>query len=309
MIAMDHDLALSLRMREGFRGQILHVIPRPMVQQLAAHPLLRSLLTTDVGWYPTARYHYVERPEGAPEHILIYCAHGSGWYEVAGERHVLDAGEAVVLPVGIAHRYGASEQNPWSIHWVHFTGIEGDYFALLPPSNTHKLSVDPQCGEELSRLFGHCYSSFVGGFVLPRLIHASKLVTAILAELFYNNAAFSPALRTSRFHSLASTFAFLKEKLHTTVTLAEMAAHAGLSESQFSHLFKQQTGHSPIAYFNQLKMQHACTLLTITQLSVKEVAHALGFADAYYFSRLFKQHIGVAPREFRSEPGANKVSF
>ncbi|HHY58568.1 MAG TPA: helix-turn-helix transcriptional regulator, partial [Chloroflexi bacterium] len=71
---------------------------------------------------------------------------------------------------------------------------------------------------------------------------------------------------------------------------------------------KQQTGHSPIAYFNQLKMQHACTLLTITGLSVKEVAHALGYADAYYFSRLFKQHIGVAPRQFRSEPGVNKMT-
>lgn len=306
---MDHDLALSLRMREGFRGQILHVIPRPMVQQLAAHPLLHSLLTTDIGWYPEARYHYVERPEGAAEHILIYCVQGAGWYEVAGSRHVLETDEAVVLPAGIPHAYGAAMVNPWSIHWVHFTGIEGDYYAQLPPSATHKLTVDSRCGAELSRLFNQCYGSFVGGFVLPKLIHASKLVAHILAELFYNNAAFSPNMRTSRFHSLAPTFAYLAENLHTTLTLAEMAAHAGLSESQFSHLFKRQTGHSPIAYFNQLKMQHACTLLTITQLSIKEVAHALGYTDAYYFSRLFKQHIGVAPRQFRSELSAGKAGF
>lgn len=304
---MEHDLPLSLRMREGFRGQVLYVIPRPMVQQLAAHPLLHSLLTTDIGWYPAARYHYVERPEGAAEHILMYCVQGAGWYEVAGSRHVLAAHEAVVLPAGVAHAYGAATDEPWSIHWVHFTGIEGDYYAQLPPSPTHKLSVDPRCGAELSKLFQQCYGSFVGGFMLPRLIHASKLVAHILAELFYNNAAFSPNMRTSRFHSLAPTFAFLAENLHTTLTLAEMAAHAGLSESQFSHLFKQQTGHSPIAYFNQLKMQHACALLTLTQLSVKEVAHALGYTDAYYFSRLFKQHIGVAPRQFRSELGANKL--
>lgn len=304
---MDHDLPLSLRLREGFRGQVLYVIPRPMVQQLAAHPLLHSLLTTDVGWYPEARYHYVERPAGAAEHILIYCVQGAGWYEAAGKRHGLEAHEAVVLPAHVAHAYGASTLAPWSIHWVHFTGIEGDYYARLPPSSTHKLSVDPRCGAELGRLFQECYGSFVGGFMLPRLIHASKLVAHILAELFYHNAAFSPSMRTSRFHSLAPTFAYLAENLHTPLTLAEMAAHAGLSESQFSHLFKQQTGHSPIAYFNQLKMQHACSLLTITELSVKEVAHALGYSDAYYFSRLFKQHIGVAPRQFRSELTAGKA--
>jgi len=280
-----------------------------MVAQLTAHPLLHALLTTDIGWYPDARYHYVERLDGASEHILMYCVQGSGWYTVEGAHHLLAAGEAVILPAGLPHSYGASEGSPWSIHWVHFTGIEGDHYALIPPAATHKLSVDPRCGAELNRLFSQCYSSFVGGFVLPKLIHASKLVNHLLAELFYNNAAFAPTMRTSRFHSLAATFAYLTENLHTTLTLAQMAAHAGLSESQFSHLFKQQAGHSPLAYFNQLKMQHACTLLAITQMSVRQVAHELGYADAYYFSRLFKQHIGVAPRQFRSEVGVNKPSF
>lgn len=305
---MDHDLALSLRQREGFRGQILHVIPRSMVQQLAAHPLLHSLLTTDIGWYPEARYHYVERSEGAPEHILIYCVQGAGWYEVAGNRYSLETDEAVVLPAGIPHTYGAAMVNPWFIHWVHFTGIEGDFYALLPPVATHKLSVDPRCGAELSKLFHQCYGSFVGGFVLPKLIHASKLVAHILAELFYNNTAFSPALRTSRFHSLAPTFAYLTENLHTTLTLAEMAAYAGLSESQLSHLFRQQIGHSPLAYFIRLKMQHACSLLATTRLSIKEIANAVGYEDAYYFSRLFKKYIGVSPSEFRSELGVSKTA-
>lgn len=297
---MNHHLAVSLRLREGFRGQILHVIPRPMLQQLAAHPLLHALLPTDIGWYPEARYHYIERLEGASEHILIYCTNGVGWYEVEGRRHLLDAGEAVIFPAGVPHIYGASERTPWSIHWVHFTGIEGDYYAQIPPGATHRLSVDRRCGEELIRLFGHCYNSFVGGFVLPRLIHASKLVNHILAELFHNNAAFSPNMRTSRFHNLTPTFVYLAENLHVSLTLAEMAAHAGLSESQFSHLFKQQTGHSPLNYFIHLKMQHACSLLTVTPLSVKEIAHELGYADCYYFSRMFKKVIGIAPSQYRA---------
>ena len=66
---MDHHSAVSVRIREGFRDQILYVIPRTMLQQLAAHPLLHSMLPTDIGWYPEARYHYCERPEGAAEHI------------------------------------------------------------------------------------------------------------------------------------------------------------------------------------------------------------------------------------------------
>ncbi|HQY90292.1 MAG: AraC family transcriptional regulator [Caldilinea sp.] len=297
---MNHQSSVSIRLRDGFRGQILYVIPRSIVQQLSVHPLLRSIAATDIGWYPNARYHYCERPVGAPEHILIYCTEGTGWYELEGARYMLDADEAVVLPANIPHIYGASERDPWSIYWVHFTGLEGDYYAQIPPGDTHRLTVDPQCGVELVKLFRQCYGSFVGGFVLPRLIHASKLVNHILGELFYNNPAFSSNMRTSRFHSLESVFAFLVDNLCRPVSLAEMASQADLSESQFSYTFRQQTGHPPLAYFNQLKMQHACMLLTVTHLSIHEIAGEIGVADSYYFSRLFKKIIGVSPSEYRN---------
>ncbi len=75
---MNHHSAVTLRLREGFRGQILYVIPRTILQQLAAHPLLHAVLATDIGWYPHARYHYCDRPNGAPENILIYCMEGAG---------------------------------------------------------------------------------------------------------------------------------------------------------------------------------------------------------------------------------------
>ena len=297
---MNHHSAVSVRIREGFRGQILYVIPRTMLQQLAAHPLLHSMLPTDIGWYPEARYHYCERPEGAAEHILIYCTCGAGWYELDQVRYPLEAGEALILPAGTPHVYGASERDPWSIHWVHFTGLEGDCFAQMPPEQTHKLAVAPPCGTAIEALFRQCYGSLWGGFVLPRLVYGAKLVHHLLAELIYNNAAFSPNLRTSRFHSLEPTFAYLVQNLHAPLSLAEMAAQAGLSESQFSHLFKQQTGHAPLAYFIQLKMQHACSLLTLTQLSIKEIGHEVGYTDSYYFSRLFKKIIGVAPTLYRA---------
>jgi AraC-like DNA-binding protein len=81
-----------------------------------------------------------------------------------------------------------------------------------------------------------------------------------------------------------------------------MAGQAGLSESHFSRVFKAQTGHAPLDYFILLKMQHASALLAVTDLHVKEVAAAVGYSDPYYFSRLFKQVIGVSPRDYRRAP-------
>jgi AraC-like DNA-binding protein len=49
-----------------------------------------------------------------------------------------------------------------------------------------------------------------------------------------------------------------------------------------------------------MKMERACYLLDITQQSVQEIAWSLGYEDAYYFSRLFRKVIGVAPTQYRA---------
>ncbi|MCB0146332.1 MAG: helix-turn-helix transcriptional regulator, partial [Caldilineaceae bacterium] len=147
-----------------------------------------------------------------------------------------------------------------------------------------------------------CYDVFVGGFVLTRLIYSAKLLHRMLGELFFNNSAFSAGARSSRFHSIESSLIFLRANIDRSLSLAEMAAHAGLSESHFSRIFKEQTGHAPLDYFILLKMQHASTLLALTSLPVREVATQVGYGDPYYFSRLFKKVLGVSPRAYRDAP-------
>ncbi|MET0377936.1 MAG: helix-turn-helix transcriptional regulator, partial [Spongiibacteraceae bacterium] len=55
----------------------------------------------------------------------------------------------------------------------------------------------------------------------------------------------------------------------------------------------------PIHYFIHLKMQRACELLETTEFDVREIAELLGYADPFYFSKLFKRTIGQSPQHFR----------
>lgn len=299
---MRDQAPYPIRLRDGFKGQVQYVIPRPIVARVASHPLLHSLLPTDIGWYPHAQYHYRERPDGAPEHILIYCTRGGGWGEFGGQYVMVGPGEALIIPAHTPHSYGAELTDPWSIHWVHFQGSEGDYLARLLSDPPRTLMVDAHCGTAVEALFRECYDVFVGGFVLTRLIFSAKILHRLLGELFFNNSAFSAGARSSRFHSIETTLGYLRANMERSLTLAEMAAHAGLSESHFSRIFKEQTGHAPLDYFILLKMQHASTLLAVTSMPVREVATAVGYADPYYFSRLFKKVIGVSPRAYRDTP-------
>ncbi len=291
----------TIRIREGFRDQILYVVPRPILERLRQHPLLYQLIPTDIGFFPHARYHYCARSEGAPEHILILCVAGTGWCEIDDTRYPLTANQAVLIPRNTPHIYGAGEPDPWTIHWVHFVGVVADYYASLLPPKVYTMSVDPHTTATAVTLFRECYESFLGSFVLQRMIYISQTLHHLLGALFFNNRAFSPTLRTSRFHNLEETQNFLRRNLHSRLTLDEMAAHARLSKSHFIRLFKEQTGYSPVDYFIHLKMQHACMLLSVTQKTIREIAWEVGYDDPYYFSRIFKKVIGIPPRDYRNE--------
>ena len=77
-----------------------------------------------------------------------------------------------------------------------------------------------------------------------------------------------------------------------------------MSKYHFIKKFKAWSGQSPIQYFIHMKIQRACYLLDSTAMSVKEVAATLGYDDMYYFSRLFKKVLGIAPSDYRRHRGA-----
>ena len=93
----------------------------------------------------------------------------------------------------------------------------------------------------------------------------------------------------------------LRESPERQWTVGEMAQAAGFSKKHFAELFRQQTGSPPMTFLIRLRLQRACEILGREEASIEETAHRVGYEDAYYFSRLFRNHIGVAPSRFRAE--------
>ena len=129
MICMDNPMITwqtprmsMIEKREGFPGQRIVVLPRRVVIQALASPLTAGVLPTDVGWFPHARHHSLERPEGAEQIILIHCIRGMGWCRMGTRTHAVNAGELLVVPSGTPHHYGAAEAHPWTIYWMHVHG-------------------------------------------------------------------------------------------------------------------------------------------------------------------------------------------
>lgn len=94
---------------------------------------------------------------------------------------------------------------------------------------------------------------------------------------------------------------YMRHNVHNKVTLAELSELVHVSPCYLSRVFKQITGYAVVEYFNKLKMDKAKELLIEGGKKVKEVARELGFADEFYFSRIFKKTEGISPSEFYSK--------
>jgi transcriptional regulator GlxA family with amidase domain len=101
---------------------------------------------------------------------------------------------------------------------------------------------------------------------------------------------------------LLKVLAMMREDVARPWTLEELARHSNLSPPHFTALCRKQTGMPPLSLLIRLRLQRAMDLLQRGSHNVAEAARAVGYDDPFYFSRLFKKHIGVAPSSCRHGP-------
>lgn len=83
---------------------------------------------------------------------------------------------------------------------------------------------------------------------------------------------------------------------YTTARLCDMA---GLGETRFRKLFKEQTGKSPGEYLRDMRMTVAGRRLLLSSESISDIAYSVGYEDVNFFIRVFKKHFGVTPNQYR----------
>lgn len=83
------------------------------------------------------------------------------------------------------------------------------------------------------------------------------------------------------------------------LTVEQLAQMAGVNRSYLTAKFTSETGVSPLRYLTMVRLGKAKELLTQTDLSIGQVAAAVGYPDVFYFSRLFKKEEKVTPTQCR----------
>ena len=133
-------------------------------------------------------------------------------------------------------------------------------------------------------------------------VYSDALATALATHLLRNHGASPQAVMDGGGlprSTLRRVRDFVGENLSRDIGLAEMAGVANLSRYHFSRQFKRSTGLTPHRYVIECRVERARELLSNTELSVGDVANAVGFAHQSHLARHVRRRFGVAPSSLR----------
>lgn len=92
---------------------------------------------------------------------------------------------------------------------------------------------------------------------------------------------------------------YIQEHYQEPLKLEDVSKHIGFNATYFSSVFKKETGKNFLDYVTELRMNKAKQLLCSGEMSVNDVAEAVGYQDLKYFSRLFKKNAGISPSDYK----------
>jgi len=291
---------MTEKIAEGFKNEKAIILPYNVRTYLKSNQATRQLYVTHIGYYPEAKYHFRERKAGANQNILIFCEKGKGWIIFNGEKTQLDRNQVFILPANEAHAYGADNHDPWSIYWIHFLGENSYLFSSIIGRIIDTRDSHSSRSGDRFLLFEEIFQNLEMGYSPENLEYAGFCLTYFLASIKYLSQ-FREIKNVKEMDVIQKSILFMKNNLEEKIELEDIARFVGYSSSHFGSLFLKETSYTPIEYYNQLKIQRACSYLQFSDLKIKEIAYRLGYFDPFHFSKAFKKETSLTPKAYRTE--------
>ena len=137
------------------------------------------------------------------------------------------------------------------------------------------------------------YENVVQGLVL-------ELFSILIRDYKSNDTLDLPSDKNIRYYEIIyPAIRKIRKDFASNISIDELAAICNVSKYHFCRIFKAVTSFSAVNYQTEYRLRIADILLKNSDKSISEIADMCGFGDAGYFSRCYKKHTGVSPREKR----------
>lgn len=242
----------------------------------------------DQGWHSSQHSHDFAE--------LFYIVGGAGSFIVNNTEHKVAKNQLVIINSNVSHTEKSSDHD--SLEYITL-GFEGMSFNKKNSQNKENIIIYED---------DHIEILFLIEFLLGELdndeSHVFYISQNILEMIIVKLKQYQDVeVETSSNQKINSTVYEVKKYIDLnyseSLNLDNLAEVSHLNKYYLSHIFKEQTGLSPIEYLNETRIKNAKILLRSTNYSISEISSFTGFSSQSYFSQRFKKITDLSPRQYR----------
>lgn len=252
----------------------------------------RALTVNCCGWQVFKTRDYTQRrPGGRLDYQIIYLYKGAGHFFLKGEWKSISAGNILLFRPGQPQLYSYYASEEPEVYWIHFTGASCE--DILEKYGIDNFYIGQN--QNVKVLF----REIIAELQLKKMMYDDVVISSFYKMLaLINRSSRQEILAPEGYCAIDRLIMQLNMSYREAWSVASMADYCKLSESYFSHTFKNCTGVSPIQFLNEVRIERAKELLFADAISISAVSRLTGFEDPLYFSRVFKKFTGVSPKQF-----------
>jgi len=244
---------------------------------------------------------------------IVEVISGSVIVYIGTLRSEAEAGDFIYVPPGMVFRIETKEGTSATIRGIVFDSqvLEGnlknyetELLYMFDIQSKTRLTVFKEghpVYETLAIYMQESYDEYVAKDVcynLPILANIYLMVTELLryycaAKTETDKIVYHNVIR------LRPVIEYIGQHLSDKIYIEMLAGMTGVSADYFTKMFKDSIGKTPIDYINSLRINLAMRMLADGDLSMAEISDAVGFCNANYFHKIFKQYRDVSPLSYR----------
>lgn len=236
------------------------------------------------------------RVERTPSYfnLILYCHGGSAIIRSNGRTLRMQRGEVMLIPTGSTYSYRPTGSH-WAISWAHLIDTPGWNRLFEPSLQIHKA----QWGERVMDVMkGYIEEA---GARHPDSQHTLGLYIELLVSYLKRELGAASSGDQEAREKLQAVWGRVHKNLKHKWTAGEISSMAGLCKTNLFRLCEKIHRTTPLEMIAMMRMELATELLSFTNYTLTMIADETGYGNAFAFSKAFKRHTGMSPKEYRRQ--------